>query len=172
MKNIVIRCGLIAGAIAGGGLLLAMLLFKLDLMSFDYGALFGYSVQVIAFTAIFFGIKKYRDEVNQGMVSFGKALGIGLLIALVAGIIYCATWEIYFQATDKAFMNEYSAIYLEKLKSSGATDAEYTAAVSELDMYKEMYQNGIIRFFLTLAEIIPMGLLISLVSAAILKKKQ
>jgi uncharacterized membrane protein (DUF485 family) len=149
-----------------------MLLFKLKMLSLDYGALFGYTVQLIAFTAIFFGIKKYRDDVNNGSVTFGKALGIGLLIALIAGIIYCITWEIYFQATDQQFIHEYSAMYLEKLKSAGASDAEILAANAEMDMFRDMYRSTVTRFLLTLAEIFPTGLLISLISSAILRRKK
>jgi hypothetical protein len=172
MKKIVIRYGLIAGAIVGAGLLLSMLLFKTGFLNMDNGAVFGYTLQLIAFTAIYFGIRKFRDEINNGVVSYGKAVGIGMLIALIAGLIYCITWEIYYQATDQQFMNEYSELYLNKLKESGISETKLSEAVAEMETYKEMYQNPFIRFGFTLMEIIPMALLISLVSAAILKKRK
>lgn len=172
MKQIVIRYGLIAGIIVGAGLLLSMFLFKTDILNMDYGAVFGYTTQLIAFTAIFFGIKKFRDEVAGGEVTFGKALGIGLLIALIAGLIYCLSWEIYFQATDQQFIQEYSKMYVEKLKAGGASMAEISTAQNEMAQFADMYRNPLIRFGFTLMEIIPMGLLVSLVSAFILKRKK
>jgi hypothetical protein len=172
MKKIVVRYGLIAGAIVGAGLLLSMLLFKMGALNMDNGAVFGYSIQLIAFTAIYFGIQKYRDDVNNGVLSFGKALSIGMLIALIAGLIYCVTWEIYYQATDQQFMNEYSELYLNKLKESGISETKLSEAMAEMETYKKLYQNPLIRFGFTMLEIIPMGLLISLVSAAMLRKRR
>jgi hypothetical protein len=172
MKQIALRYGIIAGIIVGTGLLLSMFLFKMEMLNMDYGAVFGYTTQLIAFSAIFFGVKKFRDQVNGGLVSFGKALGIGLLISLIAGLIYCITWEVYFQATDQQFIQEYSTMYLEKLKSSGSNESEISAAQQEMAQFADMYRNPLVRFGFTLMEIIPMGLLISLITALVLKKNQ
>jgi hypothetical protein len=172
MKQIIIRYGLIAGSIVGAGLLISMLLFKLQILNMDYGAVFGYSMQLIAFTSIYFGIKKYRDEVGHGNIRFGKAFGLGLSIAFIAGIIYCVTWEIYFQATGQKFIAEYSEMYLEKMKERGVGEQEFTAAQAEMTQFAEMYRNPLVRFAFTLLEIIPLGVLVSLISALLLKRRQ
>ncbi|MBT8254881.1 MAG: DUF4199 domain-containing protein, partial [Bacteroidia bacterium] len=77
MKSTILKYGIWA-LIAGGILFLLSLIVDQDM---DYGmrAALGYASIVLSLLFIYFGIRHFRDQENDGMVSFGKALGIGVI---------------------------------------------------------------------------------------------
>ncbi|ELR68290.1 hypothetical protein C900_00554 [Fulvivirga imtechensis AK7] len=171
MKKVIITYGLIAGAIVTA---LMYINFSLsgEEMDFDLGEILGYLTMIISLSTIFFGIKTFRDKHNEGIVSFGKAFRIGLFITLIAACMYAIGWEVYYQTSASDFMTKYTAHYIEKLESSGASAEEIEQKAQEMKVMQEYYANPFIRFAWTIMEIFPIGLVISLVSAAILRKKE
>jgi hypothetical protein len=164
MKKIVLIYGLLSGAIVGAMFFITMPLYERGVLTMENGELVGYSTMVIALSLIFFGVKSYRDSHLGGSITFGKALTVGLLITLLASLIYAITWEvIYNTMTD--FVKEMGDKYFEKLRAEGTTQAK-------IDEYAVMYENPFIRFAMTLMEIAPVGILISLVSGGLLRKKE
>src|ERR1043165_378707 len=102
MKKIILTYGLIAGAIVSAMMLISMPLYNKGLISLDYGELIGYTTMVIALSMVFFGIKSYRDDHQNGAITFGKALQVGLLISVIATVMYAFAWEIsYSQMSDE-----------------------------------------------------------------------
>jgi Protein of unknown function (DUF4199) len=172
MKKIVITYGIIAGLITGGLMLATMPLFVNGTVDKDNGLWIGYTGMVIALSLVFFGVKSFRDNHAGGKITFGKALLIGLGITLIASLFYVIAWEITFARSGEWFMSNWSTGELDKLKSGGATEAELLVAKKEWDEFGQLYQNPLIRFGMTLMEIFPVGILISLLSAALLRKKE
>jgi len=172
MKRIIIVNGLIAGAIVSAMLLISMPLHKSGILNFDSGMLTGYASMVIALSMIFFGIKSYRDAHQGGVITFLQGLKIGLLITLIAAILYAITWEFYFAMDGGSFMASYSEYYLNKMAAEGASETKIIEAKKEMDDFNQMYKNPAIRFAMTLAEILPVGILITLFASLVLRKKQ
>jgi len=172
MKKIVIIYGLIAGTIVGGLMLLTMPLWDSGALNFDNGHLVGYTTMVIALSMVFFGIKSFRDNHAAGKISFGKGVVIGILITLIASVLYASAWEISYANMGDEFIQKMTEHYFEEMKSEGATEAELIKAREEWAEFKEMYANPIIRFAITITEILPVGLVITLLSAALLRKKE
>jgi len=139
---------------------------------FEGNKILGYGAMIIAFSLIFVGIKNFRDKYNNGVISFGKAFKIGLYITLIASSVYVIVWlvDYYFFVPD--FMDRYTEQVLRAAKRDGATAAELTAKANEMANFKEMYKNPLMVILITYAEIFPIGLLITVISALILKKKQ
>jgi hypothetical protein len=127
---------------------------------------------IIALSMIFFGIKSYRDNHQNGAITFGKGFKVGLLIALVSSAMYVVGWMAYVEIAAPNFGNEYYAHYIEKVKSSGKPQVEIDKKVIELEHMRDLYQNIFVQIGMTFLEIFPVGLLISLVSALILKRKE
>lgn len=171
MKKIIIVCGLIGGLIVS-----AMMVTSAGMCyssgSFDTGMVLGYTSMILAFSLVFVGIKNYRDKYNEGMISFGKAFRIGLYITLIASSIYVLAWLIDYYFFIPDFMDKYASHMLEKIKSSGAAQLEIDKQAKEMAGYKEMYKNPLFVILLTYAEILPVGLIITLISALILKRKK
>jgi len=171
MKKIVFIYGLITAAVFMAFVFGAMPLWKNGTITFENGDIIGYTSMVIALSMIFFGIKSYRDKHLNGSISFGKALQVGLLITLVAGLSYAVTWEFYFNLFAPDFMDEYASFCIQKAKSSGIPEIELQKLTSKMDAAKEMYKNPVLRFGMTLAEVLPVGIIISGLSAGLLRKK-
>ena len=164
------RYALVYGAIAGA-IAIAVLASSLafGLPNHNHSVLFGYLVMLAALTLIFVGVKRYRDVECGGVVRFGRAFLVGLGIAVVAGVIYVAGWEAYERATGWGFMPEYTASIVEGMRAEGATPAAIAAKQAEMSSMAEMYANPLIRMPMVFAEIFPVGLIIALISAALLR---
>lgn len=171
MKRTVLVYGLIAGAIVGAMLLITMPLYKSGTLNFDNGELLGYSTMTIALSLIFFGVKSYRDKNLGGEITFGKALQVGLLIMLVAGVIYSLCWEVSYRQVGDEFTQKMTQHYIDEKKTDGATEAELAEFKKEWESFSELYKNPVIRFGITLMEITPVGVVLSLLSAALLRRK-
>jgi hypothetical protein len=172
MKRIILIYGLIAGAIPLAMFFIAYPLYEKGIVDFDNGMVIGYASMVIAFSLIFFGVKNYRDNHLNGSISFGKAFKIGILVTLIASLLYAIGWEFYYNFFASDFMEKYSAHYLDKLAKGGASASEMEAARLEMAQGAEMYKNPLIRFAMTLMEIAPVGFVITLICAALLKRPQ
>ena len=132
-------------------------------------ATFGYLVMLVAMTFIFVGIKRYRDVELGGVIRFGRALALGLGIAAMAGLVYVIVWEIYLATTNYAFIDDYIASVLQSHEAAGTTGAALDAKRAELDSLREQYGQPWIRLPMTFLEIFPVGLLVALVSAGLLR---
>lgn len=159
--------GAIAGAIA---ISLMTATIAMDLTGHDSTSmLVGYLIMLAALSLIFVGVKRYRDFECGGVIRFGRAFGLGLGIAAVAGLIYAIGWEVYLAASGRDFMAEYSAAVLKDMRAEGATAAAIQATAAEMRDFTESYRNPFFRFPLTFVEIFPVGLLVALVSAGLLR---
>ena len=170
MRKIVLTYGLIAGAILS--LMMLVTIPFQDRIGFDKGAVIGYTTMVIAFLMIFFGVRSYRDNVAGGSVGFGRALGVGLLITLIASICYVATWQFIYYRLTPDFMDKYSAYTIEKARKSGATDATIAARTKEMAEFSEMYRNPLINIAFTFLEPLPVGVVFALVTAGVLCRRR
>ena len=171
MKKIVIVNGLIAGVIVAAMFLITMGLYH-NQGNFEGGMLIGYASMLLAFSLIFVAIIRYRDKYNNGIISFGKAFKIGLYITLIASTIYVVTWLVDYYVFIPDFAEKYASSMLDKLKAGGASAAEVARQTKEMDSFKEMYKNPVFIVLLTYMEILPVGILVTLISALILKRKE
>jgi uncharacterized membrane protein YhaH (DUF805 family) len=135
----------------------------------DGGLLLGYTIMIVALTLIFIGVKRFRDRNNGGVIKFGPALGLGLMIAAVAGVIYAIGWEGYLAATNYTFMSSYVEAAIEAKKAAGLAGEALEAEVAKLQAMAKSYENPLFRIPMTFLEIFPVGLVIALISAAILR---
>lgn len=132
----------------------------------------GYAVMLLALSLVFVGVKRYRDRMLGGAIRFLPALGVGLAISAVAGIVYAIGWEITLAITDYAFVDDYAAAALEAKRASGASAAEIAKLSADMAAFKAQYMNPAFRLPMTFAEIFPVGLLVSLVAAALLRNSR
>ena len=172
MKKNVLTFGLISGLISASLFIGLMLLGKAGDENFKHGALYGYSLMILAFSLIFVCTKITRDKHNNGTISFGRAFLIGLYITLIASTIYVIAWEIDYHFFIPDFAEKYAAHAMENLKASGASQAQIAKQTADMAKFSEMYKNPLFNVLLTYSEIVPVGLLVSLISALALKRKR
>ena len=173
MKKNVIIYGLIAGIVVS-----ILMLFSINYISHvedkvDYNTslLIGYASMLIAFSLVYVGIRNYRDKYNGGVISFGKAFKIGTMIVLIASTIYVVAWLIDYFFFIPDFAEKYSAHMLDELKASGASQTEIDKQTKEMTEFARMYKNPFFNAMMTYVEILPVGLIVTLISSLILKRK-
>lgn len=171
IMNPTLRYSLTYGGLAGAvlGLFIAVVGLLHERVAWVATTAFGYSVMLVAMSFIFVGVKRYSDVEGGGVIGFGRALGIGLLIALIAGIAYALMWEIYLAATHYRFMDEYIAKMVRDAHASGKSAAEIAKISADMDSMRTMYANPLIRVPMTFAEVAPVGVVVAIVSAALLR---
>ncbi len=171
-KNIVV-CGLIAGFIVAVLMLSSVNYLSHSDGKVDYNTsmLIGYASMLIAFSLVFVGIRNYRDKYNGGVVSFGKAFKTGILIVLIASTIYVVAWLVDYFFFIPDFMEKYSAHMLDELKAGGASQTEIDKQTKEMAGFASMYKNPFFNAMMTYVEILPPGLIVTLISSLILKRK-
>jgi len=165
------RYSLIYGGIAGA-IAVAVIgaTIALDLSSHGTGSVFfGYLVMLLAMSLIFVGVKRYRDVECGGVVRFGRAFGLGLGMAAVAGAIYVIGWEIYLAASGYDFMAAYTESIISGMRAEGAGQAAIDAKLAEMRELSVSYRNPLFRIPITFIEIFPVGLIVAIVSAALLR---
>lgn len=171
MKNLVVKYGLISGLIVSTTLILSAVIGIEEVMMGDYGMVIGFGSMIIAFAFIFVGIKKFRDHQNGGSVSFGKAFKIGLLISFIASTFYVLTWLVEFYTLYPDFMEKYINASLEQAKAAGKSAAEIQQMNTAFDSSRQWYSNPFGIAGVTYMEIFPLGIIVSLIAALVLKRK-
>ena len=169
MKKTIITFGLISGVISSVLMVCAIPLSHK--ISFDKALILGYTSIVLSFLLVFFGIRSYRDNLAEGRITFGKAFGIGLCITLISCVFYVGTWEVLSHTVETHYMDEYSASMIAKAQASGGSAQAVQAQIAEIQHQKELYANPLYNVLMTFIEPFPVGLLITLISAAVLRKK-
>lgn len=170
MKRIVLVYGAISGIIVSL-FLVSSIGYCYASGNFEGNMVFGYASMILSFSLVFIGVKNFRDKQNKGIISFGKAFQIGLYITLIASTCYVLTWLIDYYFFIPDFMEKFSNHALETARLNGISAAEINQQSKEMETYKEMYKNPFGVILLTYLEILPVGLVVSLISALILKKK-
>src|SRR3569833_2345045 len=171
MKNRTLIFGLISGLIETTVMDIDMAsLYDSDREGGVGSMLFGYTTMLVAFSLIFVCIKTYRDR-NGGVISFGRAFRIGLSITFIASTIYMLGWMIEYYVFFPDFYDKCEIRAVAKLKAAGAAPALIQAKAQYYESIKQMIRNPIAHAAMTYVEIQPVGLLVSLFAALILKRK-
>jgi len=170
MKKTVLTFGLISGLIVTVLMLGAL---PLESRISEKGAYFlGYTTIVLSTLLIFFGVRSYRENVAGGRLTFGKGFAVGILIALVASAFYVATWEVVYFKFMPDFADKYAARMVERAKASGASPEQIEKKTREAADFKRIYNKPMVNIAFTFLEVFPVGLGVTLLSAAILRKKE
>lgn len=152
MKNTVIKFGLY-------GFLLSITLFLSGLyfgkgMDFSTQEVVGYLTMVISLVFVFFGIKHFRDNENNGKITLMKGLLIGVLISVFTASGIAVADFIYTSVINPDFFADYVAM----MREQGHTE--------EIPNWGSGFMA-----FVMFATVLIIGLIISLISALILQRK-
>ena len=169
MKKTVLTFGLISAAVSS--ILMLLTVPFMDRIGFDKGEIVGYTAIVASFLPVYFGIRSYREQVNGGVLTFGRGVSVGLLITLISCVGYVATWQVIYFKLAPDFMEKYSAYAVERARASGASQASIDEKLQQMKAFKELYDRPLLNAAITLIEPFPVGLLVTLVSAAALRKR-
>jgi len=169
MTNIIFLFGTFAGLIVIGGMIAVIATSGGHPDMSSNSLLVGYLIMVVGLSMIFFAVKRYRDQDLGGVIKFLPAFLMGVGISVVAGVIYVLVWEVYLAATNFAYVDAMAKAMVEAARAEGATGEALNAAIKQSEDFKVQYHNPLFRLPMTFVEIFPVGLLIALISAALLR---
>ena len=175
MTRVVLTFGLLAGLIIAALVWIVAWLIERDMIDFNRSAFVGYGSMLIALTMVFFGIKSYRDRYGNGAITFLKAVQIGLLISVIAGFIYYVGAESYNLANpgfQAKFMQKLTEQKVGTLKTEGTAPEKIAAAQAEVDMMQSLFNNPLGFLVIAMIEILPVGIVVTLISALVLRKRE
>ncbi len=171
MKRTVLIFGLISGVISSAMMFLTLPLINRGTINFDNGEVIGYTAIFLSFLLVFFGIRRFREN-NGGTITFGRAFAVGILITLISCVFYVASWEVIYFKIMPDFADKYAAAAIAKMHEQGASDAAIAAKKKQMDQMKAMYDNPLTNAAITMIEPFPVGLVVTLISAAILRRRK
>jgi len=170
MKRIVIIFGLISGVISSALMFLTLPLMHTGAINFSNGYILGYTSIVLSLLLVVFGIRAYREN-NGGTITFGRAFSVGILITLISCVFYVASWEVIYFKFMPDFADKYAAHAIADMREKGATTTAIAAKKVEMEKMKAMLDNPLLNAAMTFIEPFPVGLIMTLVSAAVLRRK-
>ncbi|HEY0335669.1 MAG TPA: DUF4199 domain-containing protein [Stenotrophomonas sp.] len=165
------KYGVIAGLVVGGFELVTFTAFS-GMPPLKYGMVIGYTTMLVALSAVFVGIKHHRDVDRGGVIGFWPALGVGLGISVIAGLFYVAAWEAVQAMTHMDFATSYAKAIIASETAKGASAEAVAKLTAEMEAFKLQYADPMFRLPMTFAEIFPVGVLVSLVSAGLLRNRR
>lgn len=169
MKKVVLTFGVLSGIVIA--VLMSINTMFAERIGFDRAMVAGYTVIVISMLFVYFGVRSYRDDVLGGQITFGRAFTAGLLITLIASAFYVGSWLVVYYNFLPDFGDKYGAYMVESARAKGASQAEIDEAIRQAADAKAMLENPFINAAVAFTEPLPVGLLVTLVSAATLKRK-
>jgi hypothetical protein len=170
MKKVVITFGLISGVISSAMMFLTLPFLENGAVNDSNGLILGYTSIVLSLLLVFFGIRSYRENAG-GTISFGRATAIGLLITLISCAFYVASWEFIYFNIMPDFADKYAARQVSVLREKGASADAITAKKKEMAQMKVMLDNPLLNAAMTFIEPFPVGVVLTLISAGILRKR-
>lgn len=153
MKRTVLKYGFY-GFLAGVIIFTLHLVLGIKYLDYTTNEILGYVSIFLSLSFIYFGIKHYRDHVNNGSVSIGKAITIGILISIIVGLGIAIADFMYTKFIDPSFFSNYEQMLKEQGKDNEIIKMTSTTAAL---------------FMLVLVTVI--GFIISLISGIILQRK-
>lgn len=169
-----IRVILICGTIAGLMVAVPMVWSMLALTEGPPGnaAFLGYLSMILGLTAVFLGIKHHRDKALGGVIRFVPALMMGLGISAIASLFWAIGWEISLAYSGFDFAAAYSQGMLEAARAKGASEAELQRVIADSEAFTRRYANPLFRIPITFVEMFRIGVVISAISAALLRNSR
>lgn len=162
MLRTILIFGTIGGLIAGG--LLSVVVLNFEGATGAYGMAIGYLIMLLGLSMIFIAIKRRRDVEQGGVIRFLPALGLGLGISLVAGIVYALCWDVALHSIGiDAFVDSFAGGQFKGLSGDALAKAK-----ADMEAFRASYHDPLFRLPMTFIEIFPVGVLVSLVSAGLL----
>lgn len=172
MKKIVLRNGLIAGGILIIMMTFSLLSMKKETVDFGIAEIIGYVTMLLALSMVFFGVRTYKNQQTESALTFKEGFLVGLYITLVASVLYVIGWMILSNWLAPDFADQYYDKFIEELRASDKPAAEIDTLVAKYEANKEMYKNPLVQIGVTFLEIFPVGLIVTLISALVLRQKK
>jgi hypothetical protein len=165
----IVKYGLLAGAIVAVPMIGLVLIWRDGPPNTTIGMAIGFTTMLVALSVVFIAVKRRRDVDQGGAIKFWPAFGLGLGISAVAGLVYVLAWEASLALTGMDYAAKYAETVVSEARARGESEAALAALAAKMEDFAAQYANPLFRMPVTFTEIFPVGVLVSLVSADLLR---
>ncbi len=170
MKKTILRFGFLSAIVLLGVSLVAYVVFIKNSDDFGTREIIGYASIVLSLAFVFIGIKYFRDKMNNGWLSFGQGMKLGTLITLFPSVLFGIWSLIYAYYLDPEFNDKYFNSEIEQMRKSLPAD-EFAVKAKEMESFRDLSANPAFAFGLMFITVFLIGLIITIISTFILKRK-
>lgn len=171
MLNKILSYGAASGLFVGGTLFVVFVWMGGHPPN-GWGMLIGYLTMLVALSLVFVAIKRHRDTALGGVIRFWPAFGLGLGVSFVASLFYVVAWEAALAVMQADFAGTYADAVIQRQKAAGVSGEALAKLVADMERFKANYANPAYRLPMTFTEIFPVGVIVSLISAALLRNSR
>lgn len=139
--------------------------------SFKTQEILGWVGILLSTSFVFFGLKYYRDRQNQGVLSFGKGILIGLLILLAPSLLFGLFNIIYTEYMDPEWLDKYYNYQVEQIRAHYPA-AEVNGKVQDMEKQRALYASPAVQFGAMFASVFLVGLIVTVISALVLRRSR
>jgi len=137
----------------------------------EQGEVYGYSIMVLSMLSVFFGVRAYRKKIEGQALSFLRALGVGLQITVVACLLFYIGNVVLYEVISPNFLTEFGNYYKEYMLEKAVTPEEKETVLTEFEQSAAFLKNSYLYALLMAGSTLFIGIIISLISAAVLQRK-
>ena len=171
MKKAVWRYGLYAGVSELVLFVLLWLLIYVTHISHEVQGTVSWVNLLCPLIFVYFGIRYYRDRVNNGYISFLKAVKLGLLIVIIPAVSFAVIESVYVLVIDPNFYQNISLYDIEQYRKT-LPPAQFALKVKEIKDQVALDNNPVFNFVLMVLTIGALGTLATLASALLLFRRK
>ena len=137
--------------------------------SWETNEVFGYLTMILSMVFVFFGVRHYRDRVNNGILTFGQGLKVGMLIVLIPAVFFGLFTILYIEVINPGWQDQYYGDMLVKLKANTPPE-KLDEKVREFERMRQMFDKPIFQFLLMAGTVLVIGFIASIISAITLRR--
>lgn len=115
-------------------------------------------------------MRYYRDEINNGRISFFKALQVGLLMVIIPALSFAIVETVYVELIDPKFYDNVYAQDIE-LYRKALPPAEFAIKLKEIKQELVLDKNPLFNFFMMVLTISAVGIIITVISSLLLVRR-
>jgi hypothetical protein len=171
MKKIVLRYGSYAGVAELLIFVLTWVVIKLTGAGHVAQGYIGWVNLICPLLFVYFGIRYYRDNVNNGALGFLQAIKIGLLIVIIPALSFALVETVYTLYIEPDFYKNISVYDIEQYKKT-LPPAEFAVKLKQIQQQVEANKNPVYNFTCMAFAIASLGIIATLISALVLFRRQ
>ena len=155
------------GAILGIIMVIFAILFYIIGMDTTEARWTQWLYYVIIIGILIYAIKTFRDQYLGGAITFGKALGTGVLVVLFGSIIYAVYSYIFLTFIDASMIEKMITMAEEDMINRGMSDDQIEQG---MEMTRKFMANPILMSLMLIITFTFFGFIFSLVIGLFMKK--
>lgn len=167
-QNTLLRSTMTMGLITGLALVIYTLLLYATNNLLKQNFLLGILNYVILIIGIIVGTRSYRDQALDGFISYGKALGYGVLLCVFTGVVIGLFTYLLYEVIDPGLLEKNIKIIQEEMLKSGMS-ADQVESMTEI---QRQFRSPFMMLIGSIFSYSILGLIFSLITSAFLKKDQ